>query len=166
MALITIEFTPGLIGFMLLNVQFFVQCFIDHCFYCFLLTFLSLIIVLSILLRFTASKYTFCNFKAFLTGIGAVVVVIVGFTTTYMQSVPITPKVVSSNPVHDEEYSIQHYGIIYIINKYVRYNNLHSFYRGSGGSMSQVVGSNISYKPITNTALVRARLHKFQKGCT
>ena len=34
-----------------------------------------------------------------------------------------------------------------------------------GGSMSQVVGlSNNSYKPITNTAWVRARLCKLQKG--
>ena len=38
---------------------------------------------------------------------------------------------------------------------------------GPGGSMSQVAGlpSN-SYKPITNTAWVRARLCKLQKGCT
>ena len=35
-----------------------------------------------------------------------------------------------------------------------------------GGSMSQVVGSNNSYKPITDTARVRARLCKLQKGCT
>ena len=32
--------------------------------------------------------------------------------------------------------------------------------------MSQVVGSNNSYKPITNTTWVRARLCKLQKGCT
>ena len=37
---------------------------------------------------------------------------------------------------------------------------------GPGGSMSQVVGSNNSYKPITNTAWVRAQLCKLQKGCT
>ena len=36
----------------------------------------------------------------------------------------------------------------------------------AGGSMSQVVGSNNSYKPITNTAWVRAQLCKLQKGCT
>ena len=36
-----------------------------------------------------------------------------------------------------------------------------------GCSMSQVVGSlNNSYKPITNTAWVRARLCKLQKRCT
>jgi hypothetical protein len=36
-----------------------------------------------------------------------------------------------------------------------------------GGSMSWVVGlSNNSYKPITNTAWVRTRLCKLQKGCT
>ena len=34
--------------------------------------------------------------------------------------------------------------------------------RGPGGSMSQVVGSNNSYKPITNTTLVRARICKLQ----
>ncbi len=32
--------------------------------------------------------------------------------------------------------------------------------------MSKVVGSNSSYKPITNTAWVRAQLCKLQKGCT
>ena len=41
------------------------------------------------------------------------------------------------------------------------------FHIGPGGSMSQVVGlPNNSYKPITNTAWVRARLCKLQKGCT
>ena len=40
-------------------------------------------------------------------------------------------------------------------------------HRGPGGSMSYVVGlPKISYKPITNTAWVRARLCKLQKGCT
>ena len=35
------------------------------------------------------------------------------------------------------------------------------------GSMSQAVGlPNNSYKPITNTAWVRTRLCKLQKGCT
>ena len=38
--------------------------------------------------------------------------------------------------------------------------------RGSGGSMSYVAGSNSSYKPITNTAWVRTRLCKLQKGYT
>ena len=32
--------------------------------------------------------------------------------------------------------------------------------------MNKVVGSNSSYKPITNTAWVRAQLCKLQKGCT
>ena len=41
-----------------------------------------------------------------------------------------------------------------------------SIYGGPGGSMSQVAGSNSSYKPITNTAWVRARLCKLQKRCT
>jgi len=36
--------------------------------------------------------------------------------------------------------------------------------RGPGGSMSYVVGSNNSYKPITNTAWVRAQLCKLQKS--
>ena len=39
---------------------------------------------------------------------------------------------------------------------------LHLVCRGPGGSMRQVVGSNNSYKPITNTAWVRARLCKLQ----
>jgi hypothetical protein len=39
--------------------------------------------------------------------------------------------------------------------------------KGPGVSMSQVVGlPNNSYKPITNTAWVRAWLCKLQKGCT
>jgi hypothetical protein len=40
------------------------------------------------------------------------------------------------------------------------------WHRCPGGSMSLVVGSNSSYKPITNMALVRAQLCKLQKGCT
>ena len=40
-------------------------------------------------------------------------------------------------------------------------------HNGPGGSMSQVVGlPNNQYKHITNTAWVRARLCKLQKGCT
>ena len=38
---------------------------------------------------------------------------VVGFTTT-LQSVPITTEVVSSNPVHDDVYSIQHYVIKFV----------------------------------------------------
>ena len=36
---------------------------------------------------------------------------------------------------------------------------------GPGGSMRQVVGSNSSFKPITNTAWISAQLCKLQKGC-
>jgi hypothetical protein len=43
------------------------------------------------------------------------VVVMDGFTTIYMQSVPITTKVVSLNPTYDEVYSIQHYVIKFVI---------------------------------------------------
>ena len=44
---------------------------------------------------------------------------------------------------------------------------LHSLkFWGPDGSVSYVVESNSSYKPITNTAWVRARLCKLQKGCT
>jgi hypothetical protein len=40
-------------------------------------------------------------------------------------------------------------------------------FEGSGGSMSSIVGlPNNSYKHITNTAWVRARFCKLQKGCT
>jgi len=35
-----------------------------------------------------------------------------GFTTNYMQAMPITTDVVSSNPAHGEMYSIQHYVIV------------------------------------------------------
>ena len=41
------------------------------------------------------------------------------------------------------------------------------YHKGPGGSMSQVVGlTKNSYKPTTNTAWVRTRLCKLQKGCT
>ena len=40
--------------------------------------------------------------------------VVDGFTTTCVQSVPITTKVVSSNPAHAEDYSIQHYVIKFV----------------------------------------------------
>jgi len=39
---------------------------------------------------------------------------VVGFTTILMQSVPITTKVVSSNPAHGEMYLIQHYVIKFV----------------------------------------------------
>ena len=47
---------------------------------------------------------------------GAVVVVIVWQVDLLLpvQSVPITTKVVSSNPLHDEMYSIQHYVIKFV----------------------------------------------------
>ena len=39
---------------------------------------------------------------------------VVGFTTTYMQSVSITTKVVSSNSAHGEAYAIQYYVIKFV----------------------------------------------------
>ena len=36
---------------------------------------------------------------------------VIGFTKLFMQPVPITTKVASSNPAHGEVYSIQHYVI-------------------------------------------------------
>jgi len=39
---------------------------------------------------------------------------VVGFTTTYMHLVPITTKVVSSNPAHSEVFLIQHYVIKFV----------------------------------------------------
>ena len=39
---------------------------------------------------------------------------VVGFIATYMQSVPITTNVVSSNPARGEVYSIQHYVIKFV----------------------------------------------------
>ena len=47
------------------------------------------------------------------------------------------------------------------------YDKSQQYAKGPGGSMSQVVGlPNNSYKTITNTAKVRARLCKLQNGCT
>ena len=55
----------------------------------------------------------------------------------------------------------------YAINIYIGIKNSSFTYKGPGGSMSWVVGLPVnSYKPITNTAWVRARLCKLQKGCT
>ena len=54
---------------------------------------------------------------------------------------------------------IRQYNVFYSI----LYTNVRG---GPDGSISQVVGSNNSYKPITNTAWVRAQLCKLQKACT
>jgi hypothetical protein len=47
---------------------------------------------------------------------GAIVAVIVWYVDLQLpvQSVPITTKVVSSNPIHGEVYSIQHYVINFV----------------------------------------------------
>jgi hypothetical protein len=47
---------------------------------------------------------------------GAIVAVIVWYVDLQLpvQSVPITTKVVSSNPIHGEVYSIQHYVIKFV----------------------------------------------------
>jgi hypothetical protein len=47
-----------------------------------------------------------------------------------------------------------------------RTNAISNKLKGPGGSLSYVVGSINSYKPITNTAWVRAQLCKLQKRCT
>ena len=39
---------------------------------------------------------------------------VVGFTTTYMQSVTNTTKLVSSNPAHGEVFSMHHYVIKFV----------------------------------------------------
>ena len=43
---------------------------------------------------------------------------IVEFTSTYVQSIPITSKIVGSNSVHDEVYLIQHYVIKFVCDLY------------------------------------------------
>ena len=56
---------------------------------------------------------------------------------------------------------------MYLFLKLLYFSTLCIYCEGPGGSMSQVVGlPNNSYKPITNTAWVRARLCKLQKGWT
>ena len=47
-----------------------------------------------------------------------------------------------------------------------RSHHMTPYGRGPGDSMRQVVGSNNSYKPITNTAWVCSQLCELQKGCT
>ena len=49
---------------------------------------------------------------------------------------------------------------------YYSKNFISSNFWDPGGSISSVVGSNNSYKPITNTVWVRAQLCKLQKRCT
>ena len=39
---------------------------------------------------------------------------VVRFTTMYVQSVPVTTTIVSSNPVHGKVYSVQHYVIKFV----------------------------------------------------
>ena len=39
---------------------------------------------------------------------------VVGFITTYVQSVPITTNVVSSNPAHGQVYSVQYHVIKFV----------------------------------------------------
>jgi hypothetical protein len=48
---------------------------------------------------------------------------VVGFTITYMHSVPINTKVVSSNPLHGEVYSIQHYVVKFFSDLFHHYND-------------------------------------------
>ena len=55
---------PVLLGYVLLNFQLFMQCFINHC--GFLCLFFFLTIALSVLLRCTASNHPFDVFKLFL----------------------------------------------------------------------------------------------------
>ena len=42
--------------------------------------------------------------------------IVVGFTTTYMQLVPISTKILSSYPAHGEVYWIQHNDVIKFVN--------------------------------------------------
>ena len=56
---------------------------------------------------------------------------------------------------------------MYCSSSFDSHNIVPNYEEGSGGLMNQVVGlPNYSYKPITNTAWVRARICKLQKGCT
>jgi hypothetical protein len=65
-------------------------------------------------MRFLFCQNTLCMF--FLRGCRGCDCMVVAFITTYatMQSVPITTNIVSSNPVHSEVYSIQHYVIKFV----------------------------------------------------
>ena len=55
---------------------------------------------------------------------------------------------------------------IYQFNKMLYLCLTFPFRPGPGCSVSLVVGSNSSFKPITNMAWVRAQLYKLQKRCT
>ena len=50
-----------------------------------------------------------------------------------VQSVPITTKVVSSSHIHDEVYSIQHYGIKFVSNL----RKVGGFFSGYSGFLNQ-----------------------------
>ena len=59
--------------------------------------------------------------------------------------------------------TLWYFFVFHLINLYSKLHRRQITPGGPGGSMSQVVGSNNSYKPIANTAWVRARLCKLQK---
>ena len=50
--------------------------------------------------------------------------------------------------------------------KYFVLDTRHAIYGGPGGSISQVVGSNSSFKPITNTRGFAPSFVNYKKGCT
>jgi hypothetical protein len=87
---------PVFSGSVLLNIQFSVWCFVDHC-----LSFcpFPLASVLSVVLRFAASVYIFDIFEFFLFKL--IHVHWLCFSTLSMKSVAITPYVVSSNSAQE-----------------------------------------------------------------
>ena len=64
----------GLVGFVLLDLQFSVQCFVDHCLYCCLFL---LAIVLSFLLQFMAQWGLCCSIFSFLCSVLQIIVCLV-----------------------------------------------------------------------------------------
>ena len=80
-----------------------------------LFVFFLFVVVLTVL-QLTASDYPYGVFKLFFhqRGRRGRDRMVVGLTTIYVQSVPITTTVVSSNPVNSEVYLIQHYVIKFV----------------------------------------------------
>ena len=85
-------------------------------------------------------------------------------TISFIGKKPQYPKKTTDLPQVTEK---MHHIRLYGVNLCRTYLSLcYCYERGPGGSMSQFVGSNNSYKPITNTVGVRTQLCKLQKGCT
>ena len=69
---------------------------------------------------------------------------VVGFKTTYIQSVPITINVVSSNPTQCEVYSIQHYAKKFVCEYLADVHDIHTSYYLHINAISEFISATIA----------------------